>query len=74
MVPYQNGLATMEWCFTVAETNLGEKGNSPVMVGNRGEERVFGLRDDLTQLPGGSIYRQLRRWRIIWPSRAGGRR
>jgi hypothetical protein len=26
MVPYQNGLATVEWCFTVAETNLGENG------------------------------------------------
>jgi hypothetical protein len=26
MVPYQNGLATVEWCFTVAETNLGERG------------------------------------------------
>jgi hypothetical protein len=26
MVPYQNGLATVELCFAVAETNLGEKG------------------------------------------------
>jgi hypothetical protein len=34
MVPYQNGLATMELCFAVVETNLGEKGNSPAMVGN----------------------------------------
>jgi hypothetical protein len=24
MVSYQNGLTTVEWCFTVAETNLGK--------------------------------------------------
>jgi hypothetical protein len=65
MVPYQNGLATVELCFAVAETNLGEKGNSPAMVGNRGEERVCRLRDDLAQQSRPSIYRRLRQWRGI---------
>jgi hypothetical protein len=75
MVPYQNRLATVELCFTVAETNLGEKGNSPAMVGNRGEERVCGLRDDLTQPSRPSIYKRSERWSRIWTrhTAAGGK-
>jgi hypothetical protein len=30
--------------------------------------------DDLAQQSRPSIYRELRRWRAIWPSNAGGRR
>jgi hypothetical protein len=62
MVPYQNELATVELCFAVAETNLGENGNSPAMVGNSGEERVCRLCDDLAQQSGPSIYRDSERW------------
>jgi hypothetical protein len=35
---------------------------------------VCRLRDDLAQQSRPSIYSELRRWRAIWPSNAGGRR
>ena len=43
MVPYQNGHATVEWCFTVVETNLGEKGNSPAWWAIEGKNGCVGF-------------------------------
>jgi hypothetical protein len=52
------------------KADLGENGDSPARGANRGGEWVLWLRYDLAQLPGGSIYRRLRRRRLIWSSNA----
>jgi hypothetical protein len=66
------GLAAVKLFFAVAATNLGEVWNSRARVKYYGWEWVLRLHDDIAQLPRPSIYRGLRRWRSIWPGRAGG--
>ena len=70
MVPYQNELATVDWCFTVAEKGFG--GNKE--FGHTGDRllAILGgwVADDLAELVTGSIYRENRRWPRIWTRRA----
>ena len=70
MVPYQNGLTTVEWCFTVAEKRFG--GNKE--FGHTGDRllAILGgwVADDLAELGTSSIYRENGRWPRIWTRHA----
>jgi hypothetical protein len=70
MVPYQNGLATVEWCFTVVAKRFG--GNKEFgYTGDRLLAILGGwVADDLAELVTGSIYRENGRWPRIWMRRA----
>jgi hypothetical protein len=52
-------------------TNLGEEGNSPVMVANRGQGWVLWLGDNLVQQTVPSIYKGAKRWLVNLVSHGG---
>jgi hypothetical protein len=67
-------LAAMRW-FTAAQlTNLGEEGNSPAMMGNRGQGWVLWLGDKLAQQTVPSIYKGTKQWPVNSVSHGGDRR
>jgi hypothetical protein len=55
-------LATVRLVSRWRRTKLGEIGNSCVLVGDRGWERVLQLHDDMAQLRARSIYSASGRW------------
>jgi hypothetical protein len=55
-------------------TNLGEEGNSPAMVANRGQGWVLWLSDNLEQQTVPSIYKGAKWWPVNLVSHGGGRR
>jgi hypothetical protein len=62
-------------CFTAPQsTKLGEEGNSPAMVGNRGQGWVLWLDDNLAQQTVPSIYKDAKRWPVNLVLHGGGRR
>jgi hypothetical protein len=63
-----------EACFTVAERDFGEIGNSRVLAGDRGWEQVLQLHDDMAQLRAMSIYSASGRWSRISSKTRGGRK
>jgi hypothetical protein len=61
--------------FTVArKIDLGEMRNWEALVDDQRQGLVHCMRNYLAELTGASIYRVLRRWRLILRRRAGGRR
>jgi hypothetical protein len=68
------GAGRVEVGFGWRKLELGEMSNSPAMGANRRREWWLWLRYDLTQLSGGSIYRQSERWPRILDETHGGRK
>jgi hypothetical protein len=53
---------------------IGENAKLELAGDRLGAILGVGVRNDVAKLVTGSIYRQLRRWRLIRPGSAGGRR
>ena len=59
--------------FTAVENRFGGRMKFSGIVANRRREWVLWRRDNMAQQTGPSIYRGVKRWRLIWRNRGGGR-